>query len=90
MERLLTDLKWIVFQVQYCLGGANLFDSRLCQDFRPWAIGATALLAAFVFVMLWHWLARQLRAWSWRRLQARVANKETMDRYRWTGDSPKQ
>ena len=90
MEGFLTNLKWIAFQAQYCLGGGNLFESRLCQDFRPWAIGATALLAAFVFVIVWHWLAKKLRAWSWRRLQARVANQETMDRHRWSGDEHKR
>jgi hypothetical protein len=90
MERYWTELKWLAFQVQYCLGGGNLFDSRLCRDFRPWAIAVIAALAAVVFVTAWHFLARKVSAWRLRRRLARVADKETMDRYRWTGDAPKK
>jgi hypothetical protein len=90
MEKYLADLKWLVFQTQYCVGGGNLFESKLCRDLLPWAIGVTVLLAAFFFVVVWPWIARPMRAWLWRRAQARVANRKTMDRYRWTGDDPRK
>jgi len=90
MDKYLGNLKWIAFQVQYCLGGGNLFDSKLCSDFRPWALAGIAALGAIVFVMAWHWVAKKAEAWRWRRAQARVADKATMDRARWTGEYPKQ
>jgi len=90
MEKYWTELRWLAFQIQYCLGGGNLFDSRLCSDFRPWGIAVIAVIAAVVFVLVWTWVARKLRDWRWRVAQARVANKATMDRYRWTGDDAKR
>ena len=89
MEKLWVDVKWLVFQAQYCLGG-NFFDSKICSDFRPWAIGAAALLALAIALAVWSRLAKMLRAFAWRLQQARVANKKTMDRYRWTGDDAKR
>jgi hypothetical protein len=90
MENLWAELKWFVFQAKYCLAGSNLFESRICRDFRPWALGVAAILSVIVLVVLWHWLARKTRAWLWRRAQARVADQETMDRIRWTGYDPKR
>jgi hypothetical protein len=90
MENLWAELKWIVFQAKYCLGTGNLFESKICRDFRPWAIGVAAVLTVIALVVLWHWLAKRLRAWLWRRQQTRVADKETMDRIRWTGDDVKR
>jgi hypothetical protein len=89
MEKYWADLKWLAFQAQYCLGH-NLFESRICRDFGLWAIGVTAVLALIVVYFAWSGLAKLLRAWLWRRAQARVADKKTMDRYRWTGDAPKK
>ena len=53
-----------------------------------WAV--IAALAAVVFVTVWHFLAKKVSAWRLRRRLARVADKETMDRYRWTGNAPKK
>jgi hypothetical protein len=89
MDTLWTDLKWLVFQTQYCVG-PNLFGSRVCRDFWPWLAGAAALLALVVAYFAWSWAAKKVRAWLWRREQARVADKETMDSVRWSGYDPKK
>jgi hypothetical protein len=90
MERYWTALRWVAFEVQYCLGGGNLFESRLCRDFLPWALALIAALAAIVFVTVWHLIAKKMNAWRLRRELARVADKETMDRVRWTGYDPRK
>ena len=46
--------------------------------------------AAVVFVVAWHLLAKKVNVWRLRRELARVADKKTMDRHRWTGDDPKK
>ena len=63
---------------------------KLCRDFRPWAIAAAIVLAVIAFLVIWTWLAKRLRAFLWRRAQLKVADKETMDRYRWTGNDAKR
>jgi hypothetical protein len=90
VDKLWADLKWLAFQTKYCLGGDNLFESKICRDFRPWAIGATVLVSLIVIYFVWSWAAKKARAWLWRRAQAKVADKETMDRVRWTGYDPKK
>lgn len=85
MDKFLAEMKWLAFQAQYCLGG-NFFESRICREFSPWALAVAAVLALLVFVTLWHLLAKPGRAWLWRRAQAKVADRATMDRVRWTGD----
>lgn len=90
MDKYWTQLKWLAFQAQYCLGGGNLFESGLCRDFLPWALAVIAALAAIVFVTVWHLLAKKVNAWRLRRRLARVADKETMDSVRWTGYDPRK
>jgi hypothetical protein len=89
MDKYWAELKWLGFQAQYCLGH-NLFESKICRDFRPWAIGVAAVIALIVLYVVWSRLSKRVRAWLWLRAQAKVADKETMDRYRWTGEEHKR
>ena len=82
-ERLSQDLQWLVFQAKYC-AGPN-WSSRLCTEFDLWAGAAAALIVALV---AW-WLVGRLRAYLAYRQQFKVADAETMNRYRWTGDEKK-
>ena len=78
--RVSQDLQWLAFQAQYCTG--KNWSSRLCSDFDIWAGALAALVLAFV---LW-WLVKKLRAYLAYRAQFKIADAETMARYRWTGD----
>lgn len=89
MESVWANLKWIAFQAQYCVG-RNLLESRVCRDLWPWAAGAAALVGLFLVYLVWSWIARHVRAWAWRREQAKVADAETMDSVRWSGYDPKK
>jgi hypothetical protein len=86
MEKLWADLKWLVFQAKYC-AGENL-STALCRGFRTWGGVVAAVLAAIVLMIVAAWLIKKLRAYLWRRSQLKVADAETMNRYKWTGDRP--
>ncbi|MGB5080778.1 MAG: hypothetical protein WBO23_08545 [Burkholderiales bacterium] len=90
LDKLITqfgnDLEWFFFYSKYC-AGQNL-ESAFCRDFKWWALGASALVAALV---LW-WVGGRVfaicRDWARRRALAKVADAETMSRHAWSGYTP--
>jgi hypothetical protein len=88
IEQVWADLKWLAFYAQYCAG--NNIDKPFCGDFRFWAVGAAAGIAALVVAIFAWRIARTLSQsygnWRYRKALAAVADAETMEKYKWTGD----
>ena len=78
------DLKWLAFQAKYCLG--RNWSAELCRDFRPWAIAVATVVGGLVLITIAAWIFKKLRAFFRMRRERKVADQETMNRYRWTGD----
>jgi hypothetical protein len=83
ISQLSKDWEWVSFITQYC-AGSNI-GKPVCQDFRWWAIGIAALVLAIVVWWIFGRLSRAYGRWSHRRMLAKVADAETMDKYRWSG-----
>jgi hypothetical protein len=77
------DLEWGFFYAQYC-AGKNI-GHPLCGDFRLWAAGIAALVAAIIAVWTLRRLWFHFRAWRHERNLAKVADAKTMDQVRWSG-----
>jgi len=81
------DWEWVSFLAQYC-AGPNI-GKPVCQEVRWWAIGIAAFAVAMV---IWWILGRLSKAYGrrhHRKMSAKVADAETMDKYRWSGhDAP--
>ena len=90
LDKLITqfgkDLDWFFFYSKYC-AGQNL-ESTFCRDFKWWALGASALVAALVLGWVWGRVSAICRDWAHRRALAKVADAETMSRHAWSGYSP--
>jgi hypothetical protein len=81
------DWEWVSFLAQYCAG--RNFGKAFCQDFMWWALGAAALAVALAAWWSLGRLSRVYGNWRHRRMLAKVADAETMNKYRWTGhDTP--
>ena len=81
--RIWKDLEWGFFYAQYC-AGRNV-SHPLCSDFRMWAAGIAALVAAIIAVWTLRRLWFRFRVWRHERDLAKVADAETMDQVRWSG-----
>jgi hypothetical protein len=77
------DWEWLSFVTQYC-AGRNL-SKPLCEHFKWWVLGAAVLVAVIVAWWILGRIARVYGNWKHRRALARVADAETMNKYRWSG-----
>jgi hypothetical protein len=77
------DWEWVSFLAQYC-AGRNL-GKPVCEDFKWWALGAAALVAVIVAWWILGKLSKVYGNWKHRRTVAKVADAETMNKYRWSG-----
>lgn len=77
------NLEWGFFYAQYC-AGKNV-NHPLCGDFRLWAAGIAALVAAIIVVLTLRRLSFHFRAWRHEKTLAKVADAKTMDGVRWSG-----
>jgi hypothetical protein len=77
------DWEWVSFLAQYC-AGRNL-GKPVCEDFKWWALGAAALVAVIVAWWILGKLSEVYGNWKHRRTVAKVADAETMNKYRWSG-----
>jgi len=77
------DLEWFSFYARYC-AGKNI-EKPFCRDFEWWALGIAVLVAVIVIWWIWGRLSRVYRDWAHRRMLAKVADAETMNKYRWSG-----
>ena len=77
------DWEWVSFVTQYC-AGRNL-GNAFCEDFKWWVLGAAALLVAIVAWWMLGRIAKVYGRWKHRRMLAKVADAETMNKYRWSG-----
>ena len=76
------DWEWLSFVTQYC-AGRNL-GNAFCEDFKWWVLGAAALVVAIVAWWILGKIAKVYGNWKHRRMLAKVADSETMDKYRWS------
>ena len=81
--RIWKDLEWGFFYAQYC-AGTNV-NHPLCGDFRLWAAGIAALVAAIIVVWTLRRLWLHFRIWRHERTLAKVADAKAMDEVRWSG-----
>ena len=77
------DWEWVSFVTRYCTG-RNL-GNALCEDFKWWVLGAAALVVAIVAWWILGKIAKVYGNWKHRRMLAKVADSETMNKYRWSG-----
>jgi len=77
------DWEWVSFVTQYCTG-RNL-GNALCEDFKWWVLGAAAFAVAIVAWWILGKISMAYRRWNHRRMLAKVADSETMNKYRWPG-----
>jgi hypothetical protein len=77
------DWEWVSFVTQYC-AGRNL-GKAFCEDFKWWVLGAAALVVAIVAWWILGKIERAYGDWKHRRMLAKVADAETMNKYRWAG-----
>jgi hypothetical protein len=77
------DLEWFSFYARYC-AGKNI-EKPFCRDFEWWALGIAVLVAAIVAGWILSRLSRTYRNWAHKRMLAKVADAETMNKYRWSG-----
>jgi hypothetical protein len=81
------DWEWVSFLAQYC-AGSNI-GKPVCQEVRWWAIGIAALAVAMLAWWILGRLSKAYGRWNHRKMSAKVADAETMNKYRWSGhDSP--
>jgi len=78
------DWEWVSFLTRYC-AGRNL-GNVFCEDFKWWVLGAAALVVAIVAWWILGKIAKVYGNWKHRRMLAKVADSETMDKYRWSGN----
>ena len=86
IDEITRDWEWLSFLARYC-AGKNI-GKAFCQDVEWWVLGAAVLVAV---LLAWWTLGRLARAyenWNHRRLQAKVADVETMKKHVWSGYSP--
>jgi len=83
IDELSKDWEWASFVTRYC-GGRNL-GNAFCEDFKWWVLGAAALVVAIVAWWILGKIAKIYGNWKHRRMLAKVADAETMDKYRWAG-----
>ena len=77
------DWEWVSFLVQYCAGG-NI-SRQVCEDFKWWALGTVALAVVIVAWWILSKIAKAYEGWKHRRMLAKIADAETMNKYRWSG-----
>lgn len=83
IDEVTKDWEWLTFLGQYC-AGRNI-GKAFCQDVKWWALGIASLV---VLLVAWWALGRLAKAYgdrSFRRLQAKVADSETMKKHVWLG-----
>jgi ABC-type nickel/cobalt efflux system permease component RcnA len=83
ISELSRDWEWLSFVTQYC-AGRNV-GKAFCEDFMWWALGAAALAVAIVAWWIFGRLARVYGNWKHRKMQAEVADAETMKKHAWSG-----
>jgi hypothetical protein len=77
------DWEWLSFVTRYC-AGKNV-GNALCEDFKWWALGGAALAVAILAWWILGKIAKVYGNWKHRRMLAKVADSETMNKYRWSG-----
>ncbi len=77
------DWEWLSFVTQYC-AGRNV-GKAFCEDFMWWTLGAAALVVVIVAWWILGKIAKIYESWKHRRMLAKVADAETMNKYRWSG-----
>jgi len=77
------DWEWLSFVAQYC-AGRNV-GKPICEDLMWWALAAAALVVVIVAWWILGRIAKAHESWKHRRMLAKVADAETMDKYRWSG-----
>jgi len=77
------DWEWLSFVTRYC-AGRNI-DKPLCEDFMWGALAAAALVVVIVAWWILGKIAKAHESWKHRRMLAKVADAETMNKYRWSG-----
>ena len=77
------DWEWLSFVTRYC-AGRNI-DTPLCEDFMWGALAAAALVVVIVAWWILGGIAKAHESWKRRRTLAKIADAETMDKYRWSG-----
>jgi hypothetical protein len=83
MNELTKDWQWLSFLVQYCTG--RNIGKAFCEDVKWWALGIAALVVVGVAWWIWGKIAKAYENWNFRRLQAKIADAETMKRHVWSG-----
>jgi len=77
------DWEWVSFVTRYC-AGKNI-DKPLCEDFMWWALAAAALVVVILAWWILGKIAKTYEGWKHRRMLAKVADAETMNKYEWSG-----
>ena len=77
------DWEWLSFVTRYC--ASRNIDKPLCEDFMWWALAAAALVVVIVAWWILGGIAKAYESWKHRRMLAKVADAETMNKYRWSG-----
>ena len=77
------DWEWLSFVTQYC-AGRNV-SKPICEDFMWWALAAAALVVVIVAWWILGGIAKVHESWKHRRTLAKIADAETMNKYRWSG-----
>ena len=83
IDEITRDWQWLSFLAQYC-AGRNI-GKAFCEDLKWWALGIAALVVVLAAGWIWGRVARAYESWNFRRLQAKIADADTMKKHVWSG-----